>query len=246
MNNNEFLESIKEMYKEYLNTHRRSSAKLLPFHGNIASDLQDRLGEQYKVFSLGYGEGKEKNISGRYMEKKVDISIFKKNGNLLEEIGGIAVKSIMTNYAQNANNYFENMLGETANLRSTQKKYFQIFVLPEVVPYFGDKKIGDIKKKDVVVKNEKLNIDKLNKYLKLSYDNIAEFLHTPNKTLLYLIKTMNPINTDNNPTRDEWVNYAKQNLNIQLSSQSMDFGRAIVYNNYEQFIEKVIHAILAV
>ncbi len=245
MNNNEFLVSIKSMYEVYLDNHRRSSAKLLPLHGSIASDLQQRLGSQYKVFSLGFNEGKERNMSGRYMDKKVDISIFKKNGASLEEVGGIAVKAIMTNYAQNSNNYFENMLGETANLRSATKLYFQILILPESVPYFGDKKSNN--KKDVIIKHEHLNITKLNKYLKLSNDNIIELLHTPNKTLFCLIKTTDTeIDTNNNPSRADWVNYMKQNLNICLSSQHLNFGNSIIYNNYEQFIEKVVHSVLSI
>lgn len=78
-------------------------------------------------------------VSGRYFDKKVDISVFKKENGQEIAIGGLAIKSIMTNYAQNSNNYFEDMLGETANLRSNGKLYFQLLVLPEQMPYFGEK-----------------------------------------------------------------------------------------------------------
>jgi len=245
MNNREFLNSIKQMYEKYLDTHRRSSEKLKPFHGMIAEDLQNRLGENYKVFSLGYEAGKEKTIEGKYMDKKVDISIFKKNGRSLDEIGGIALKSIMTNYAQNSNNYFENMLGETANLRSNSKLYFQILVLPEIMPYFGNKTINGVEKKDVVKKNETLNVEKLSKYVSMSNDNIDNSLFLPNKTLLYLINTHDTqMDISNYPTRSEWVSYMKQNLNIKLSSQNLNFGEGIIYNNYESFIQAVVQKIL--
>ena len=101
--------------------------------------------------------------------------------------------------------------------------------------------------KDVVKKNEHLNIEKLNKYLKLSNDNVSDFLHTPNKTLLYLIQTTDsPINTDNNPSRADWINFMKENLNITTSNQDIDFGNSIIYNNYNKFIEKVVHSVLSI
>ena len=62
---------------------------------------------------------------GRYINKNVDIVIYKRT-----VIAGIGVKFVMQNYSQNSNNYFENMLGETANIRSKNIPYFQIFVIP--------------------------------------------------------------------------------------------------------------------
>ena len=66
-------------------------------------------------------------MSGRYMEKRVDIVVLKDE----KDIAGIGVKFVMSNYSQNSNNYFENMLGETANIRAGKKKYFQVLLLPE-------------------------------------------------------------------------------------------------------------------
>lgn len=247
MNNNDFLESIKELYTEYLRTHRRSSAKLIPFHGKIAEDLQERLGDEYIVRALGFGNGKEANITGRYMDKRVDITVLKKFKGEEIELGGIAVKSIMTNYSQNSNNYFESMLGETANLRSANKLYFHIVLLPDKLPYFGDKTINNEIKKDIVTKIEHITNHNLDKYIKLSNDNVAEFLHSPNKTLLYLIQTTNK---DQSQTvlqsRGEWVDFMSQNLSIKTSNQSFVFGNAITYNDYEKYINKVVYAFKAI
>jgi hypothetical protein len=46
----------------------------------------------------------------------------------------------MQNYSQNSNNYFENMLGETANIRSSNIPYFQIFIIPDEIPYYKKEK----------------------------------------------------------------------------------------------------------
>lgn len=48
---------------------------------------------------------------------------------------GIGVKFVMQNYFQNSNNYFENILGETAHIRSKRIPYFQIFIIPDILPH---------------------------------------------------------------------------------------------------------------
>lgn len=247
MTNDEFIDSITNLYLEYLRTHRRSPAKLVPFHGKIAEDLQNRLGNNFIVRALGFEEGKESNIEGRYMEKKVDISVFKKEGQKDIALGGIAIKSIMTNYSQNSNNYFESMLGETANLRSANKLYFHIIVLPEKMPYFGDKITNGMKEKDIVTKIEHISTHNLAKYIKLSKDNISEYFHSPNKTLLYIVNTTNrDIVETKNKNRQYWSDFMKENLSIKKCDQLFEFGNTIIYNDYENFINKVVHAFLSI
>ena len=59
MNNNQFNDVLKQAYIAYLNSHRRSNAKLVVLHGAIAVDLQQRLGQSFIVKSLGIGNNKE-------------------------------------------------------------------------------------------------------------------------------------------------------------------------------------------
>ncbi len=126
LNNQTFLQAISESFDEFLSSGTsRSTAKLKPLHGAIARDLAERLGSEYEIYSQGYGCGKEAKIEGRYMDKMVDITIQKEN----KPVAGIAVKFVMQNYSQNSNNYFENMLGETANIRCNNYPYFQIFII---------------------------------------------------------------------------------------------------------------------
>ena len=133
MNNYQFLTVLKKSFITYLQTGARSNKKLEVLHGAISQDLNERLNDKkYSVHSLGFGKGKEHKINGRYVDKTVDITIEENK----KPIAGIAVKYVMSNYKQNSNNYFENMLGETANMRSAQIPYFQIFVIPDSIPYF--------------------------------------------------------------------------------------------------------------
>lgn len=112
MNNNDFLNCINKAFKKFLDTNSRSNKKLEILHSCIANDLQNKLSNDYTIKALGFGEGKEAKIQGRYLNKNVDITIYKND----KIIAGIGVKFVMQNYSQNSVNYFENMLGVTANI----------------------------------------------------------------------------------------------------------------------------------
>ena len=235
MNNSEFLEVLKKSFLVYLQTGARSNEKLKVLHGAISADINTRLNDRrYTVSSLGYGIGKEKTIDGRYMDKAVDITVSERG----KAIAGVAVKFVMSNYAQNSNNYFENMLGETANIRSAQIPYFQIFVIPEILPYFD--------KKGNISRWERITEHNLDKYIKLSYDNIDAFMHTPNKTLVYLVN----LHGNSQPritTMDEYKNYYLRNpFQIRPSTSTFKFGKTIVYNDYETFSNKIVYAIKSI
>ena len=149
MNNSEFLEVIKKSFITCLMTHERSTAKLKVLHGAIARDIYNRLNtikNIYDIISKGFNTGKEYKIQGRYIDKNVDITVI--DNGIQKAIAGIAVKFVMSNYSQNSNNYFENMLGETANIRSMNIPYFNIFIIPEILPYY--KRNGEIKKEKIL------------------------------------------------------------------------------------------------
>jgi len=86
---------------------------------------------------MGIGNNKEYNLEGKYYSKSLDITILKDG----KPISALAVKFVTSNYKQNSNNYFENMLGETANVKRNDLLYGQILILREQMPYFStDKK----------------------------------------------------------------------------------------------------------
>jgi hypothetical protein len=234
MNNSQFLDILKNTFIRCLETHARSSAKLNILHGAISEDLYNLLKKEndsdFEVSSLGFGKGKEKLINGRYMDKRVDITISKNN----QPIAGIAVKFVMSNYSQNSNNYFENMLGETANLRCNKIPYFQIFIIPDKVPYYDN--LG------CITKWERISEHNLEKYTALSKDNSDVYMHTPNKTLMYIVH----LSEDKNmKTKKEYQEFYLNNpFILTFSENNVDFSKGIVYNDYELFIKKVAYTIL--
>jgi len=232
MTNQQFLDIVKDSFATYLNVGTsRSTAKLKILHGHIAADLKAKLGDDFSISSQGYGNGKEGVIDGRYYPKNVDIVINYK-GN---PVAGFAIKFVMRNYSQNSNNYFENMLGETANLRCNSIPYFQIFIIFDKIPYY--KKDGNFYKYDIISNHN------LDKYIKLSNDDPSVYYHTPDKTLLVLLTLKEKSPNHQFVNENDYSNYYTSILNdadlIKYSTKIKDnFGNSVILNNYENFINR--------
>jgi hypothetical protein len=235
MSNRDFLSAINNSFQTYLKTGPRSNKKLKVLHGFIAKILSEKLGEGFEVVSLGWGEDREQKIQGRYINKNVDVAVLK-GGNA---VAGIAVKFAMSNYAQNSNNYFENMLGETANIRCSNITYFQVLILTQNAPYF--EKDGTISRIEEITKNN------LHKYVILSSDNVDNYLHSPDKTLLYIVKATTDAKTligkSNNDFIDLYSNYSEFEI---CSIEEIEFGQNVILNDFAQYIEKIVHKILSI
>ncbi|MDE6823633.1 MAG: hypothetical protein K2J27_02765 [Duncaniella sp.] len=229
-----FLSAITLSFKKFLEKGTsRSTDKLKPLHGQIARDIATRLGEGYEVWSQGFGDDKEAEMKGRYIDKKVDITI-KHDG---EPVAGIAVKFVMQNYSQNSNNYFENMLGETANIRSAHYPYFQVFIILDKLPYYNkDKRIK---------KWETFTEHNIAKYVILSKDDIDLYYHTPNKTLIYVVHLPEP--TEQLTTSEQYIDYYRTHeADLSLSGDHYpEFKSAVILNDYATFINKVYYTIKA-
>ena len=231
----DFLNILTNSFKKFLTTGSRSNEKLKILHGAIATDLQQRIGMEYGIQSLGYGDGREGVIDGRYIEKKADITITRGDTN----VAGIAVKFVMQNYSQNSNNYFENMLGETANIRSKRIPYFQIFIIPDKMPYYDNK--GNLRKW------ETFTLHNVRKYLLLSRDDINVNAHTPTKTLLFVVHLPDLKTQITNKT--EYINaYLGMNyMRIEVSNHDYgEFDSSVVLNDYDKFMDKISHYILSI
>lgn len=231
-----FIDCLSESFEKFLIYGSNSNKKLYPIHSTIAQDIINMLdsANRYSIKALGIGNNKEGTLQGRYMDKKTDIVIYKDQ----VPICGIAVKFVMQNYSQNSNNYFENMLGETANIRTKGIPYFQVFVILDQLPHYDDKK----KIKHWEVFNEHY----MKKYVKLSNDNTDLYLHTPNKTLLFVVR---PEITNYNLTdRNEYTNYYLRNPKLTISPTAHLYGRMsqnVILNDYDCFIRKIYHTIMS-
>lgn len=230
--NETFLKAIFRSFEAFLEKGTsRSTYKLKPLHGAVAKDIADLLGCDYEIWSQGYMHDKESEIKGRYINKKVDIAI--KHGG--KPVAGIAIKFVMQNYSQNSNNYFENMLGETANIRCAHYPYFQIFIILDKIPYYSkDKRL---------IKWESFTDHNISKYIALSKDDVDMYLHTPNKTLIYVVHISEP--EHDIKTLEEYTEYYRtHNYDISVTTHCYDeFESNVILNDYETFINKVYHTV---
>lgn len=250
MNNHKFLKVVTDSFKKFLESGSHSNEKLKILHGAIAKDISDKLNrfsgfsktsERFRVSSLGFGDGKESDIQGRYIDKKVDITIVNKANGVVS--AGIAVKFVMQNYFQNSNNYFENMLGETANIRCKGIPYFQIFIIPDKIPYY--KKDGKIEKWEC------FSIGNSHKYEILASDNPDCYFHTPNKMLLFVVHI--PELGKRVSTKKDYVRSYFNRSGLMLKETAMPYNTlrclqesSVIFNDYEKFIDKICHSVLAI
>jgi hypothetical protein len=153
-----FIQAISDSFKKYQEFGARSTEKLKPIHKFLAETLQRIFGQGYELHYLG-SESKEKTVEGKYYPKDIDITITKNE----KPVFCVGLKFVTSNYKQNANNYFENMMGETANIQANQGlPYAHIIILRHETPYY--------KKDSSVGKIELINQKDLTKYLNLALD----------------------------------------------------------------------------
>lgn len=160
----------------------RSTKKLVPIHKFISDSVISKLDKSYSIKSIGIGDGKEAVTEGKYYPKYLDIAVFK-NESI---IATISFKFVTSNYKQNANNYFENLMGETANIRRKNIGFAHFLVLRGHTPYYSKNK-GNLRGKE-----KKIEIIKefdLQKYIKLFKDN--DFPHRPDLLGICLIDFKN-------------------------------------------------------
>lgn len=133
------------------------------------------------------------------------------------------------------------MLGETANIRSNAIPYFQIFIIFDKVPYY--EKGGRFKKYDTI------SAHNLDKYLALSKDDPSVFFHTPDKTLVVLVKLKEKAPNYLYINEEDYASYYQSVIAdadlLSYSNQISDlFDDSVIFNDYEDFIDRTYHIIM--
>jgi len=148
----------------------RSNKKLIPIHKFLSETILHKLKNGYSIKSLGIGDSKEAIMNGKYYPKNLDIAVFKNQ----KIIATVSFKFVTSNFKQNANNYFENLMGETANIRRQNIGFAHFLALRGHTPYYSKNKDNlRGKEKKVEIISEK----NLQKYIKLFND--MDFPHKP-------------------------------------------------------------------
>jgi len=222
---NRFILAVRESYGEYLAYGARSSRKLRPLHQWVADEMQNALRGGYAVQSLRKEkQGGEETIAGRYYDKAVDVSIAKGGG---APVATISIKFVTSNFRQNANNYFEHLMGETANIRRNDIIFGHLMVLPTVLPYF--KKSGEIDREERVLNRH------LQKYVELGCDD--DYPHRPDAMGIGLVSL--PLDDLSDVCRIEPANLAEMEISQSVrAALEREFSVPYFMRNMKKRIEE--------
>ena len=158
-----FLHAMSQSLAAYHERGARSNRKLLAPHRWVAEAAIAQLGEEFRVSAFGVGKGKEKKVAGKYHDKVVDVAVEKVDADENARVVAVAsFKFVTSNYKQNSVNYFENLLGETANIRRAGVGFAHLLVLRKNMPY--------LKKSGKRGHGEKITEHNMAKYIKLFRD----------------------------------------------------------------------------
>jgi hypothetical protein len=159
-NEQQFLKAIEESFRAYKEYGARSTQKLRPIHKFVAGTLSSIWGQGYELHYMCEGS-KELTVDGKYYPKDIDITVTRGG----KPVFCLGVKFVTSNYKQNANNYFENMMGETANIQAVgDLPYSHLIILRHKTPYYEKNET------EIPAKIETVNDKDISKYLNLMYD----------------------------------------------------------------------------
>ena len=203
------LSSVQEAYTRYVKYGSRSNQKIKALHGWVIAELKTVLGDGYQIAGLDDFGGKESKVQGRYHSKNVDVSISRSGMTL----GVVSVKFVMTNYKQNKYNYFEQQLGETANLRSNDIVFGHIMLRTHPTPYLG--KEGQ-NKRDEPVDDQQIDL-----YIKLADDHGKH--HVPDiQCMAVFLLCQSKGKIIRQCTKDDLINVSSKNFDILEKRLSID------------------------
>ncbi len=169
-----FIAAIAKSFETYKLKGARSPEKIKPLHSYVAQVLSAIWGEMFETNFMGENS-KEKRLDGKYYPKNIDITVSRNQ----KPVFCVGVKFVTSNYKQNANNYFESMMGETANIQTTVIPYAHLIIFRYETPYYKKNETQKPKKL------ERVNEKDLTKYLKLAMD--AKQAHRPEALGIMLV-----------------------------------------------------------
>ena len=217
-----FLEVVKRVYREVRKTKHgnRSNRKTKILHGWLQEEFKSRLGDEYEYVGQSETQSSEATVQGRYYGKKVDLLIRKGEKN----VGVVSAKFVMGNYRQNSVNYFEQQMGETANLRRQDIVYGNLFCLTYPTPY---------RKKDGSVSGyERFGDKDIERYVRLAEDHGNP--HVPDRMAIGIVLL-------DEQTHDIAGLATAEDLSGHMSSENIDFLREKL--GLERFFEIMVKAV---
>ena len=231
-----FTNILKKSYRALYLNGVRSNERIKHIHHWIKEEFREKMGNSYNYYAYNPNDRskKEFKINGSFYDKCCDVTICNKDD---KPLAAISVKFITSNFKQNANNYFEAMLGESYNIKKEGILYAHVIICPNPLPYYL--KGGEFKCK------EKLNDRDFIKYIKLDKSND---IYSPDFLSINIIDLniddyINPNNFKNLDikTQSTYLENLTSGLNISdNNSFGLETQKYLNNSNIELLIELLI------
>ncbi|GHT17214.1 hypothetical protein AGMMS4956_20590 [Bacteroidia bacterium] len=221
-NEKQLITAIEQSFKMYKLHGARSTEKLKPIHKFVADILASIWGKSFEIHYMGE-DSKEMTVMGKYYPKDVDVTVT--NGEKV--VFCLGIKFVTSNYKQNANNYFENMMGETANIQALGNlPYAQLIILRHETPYYKKNETEEPSKIEVI------NDKDIQKYLNLVFD--VPQAHRPKFIGIQVINVNE--NTNEVGTTDLEKSFSKETARLLKSKLSLKSFFNEIYNFKDYYI----------
>ncbi len=168
-----FLAAMQQSYAMVQEHGTRSNRKTRVLHGWVQHELGLELGDDHTFTGQSPTSTHEANVGGMYYGKDVDVLIARDG----QELGVVSIKFVISNYWQNSINYFEQQIGETANLRRRNIVYGNLFCVTNPIPYKN--RAGDITKRETIRDHD------IQRYARLRADH--EHIHAPDEMAIGVV-----------------------------------------------------------
>ena len=149
----------------------RSPESIRPIHNYFADQLQEIWCK--KIFKVRYNDGADNaefSVHGKYYAKDVDITIIQ-NDKPSKPVFCLGIKFVISSLSSNIYNYFEQMMGETANIQAKRIPYAQVIIFQHKTPKEDPSKGKNIGK----IKFQNLRDQDIKKYLTLIDDQKMQY-----------------------------------------------------------------------
>ncbi|MDR0560959.1 MAG: hypothetical protein LBG92_12410, partial [Prevotellaceae bacterium] len=193
-----------------------------PIHKFVAETLAKIWGNTFEIKYMG-DTASEATVEGKYYPKDIDITVLEGE----KPVFCLGIKFVTSNYKQNANNYFENMMGETANIQAVGGlPYAQLIILRHETPYYQKNET------EIPSKIEIINDKDISKYLKLNFD--VPQAHRPNYIGILLINIDEK--TGEISLTDLEKSFSKETVNLLSKTLSIKAFFDNIYNYKDYYI----------
>ena len=168
-----FLAAMRESYRKVLEHGVRSNEKTKTLNGWVQDELRRELGDAYSYTSQSPFSAQEASVAGMYYDKKVDVLVARDG----QDLGVVDVRFVISNYWQNAINYIEQQIGETANLRRRNIVYGNLFCVTNPIPYKN--------RAGAITRRESIREQDIQRYARLRADH--EHIHAPDEMAVGIV-----------------------------------------------------------